>query len=217
MSSLIKTASLLLSLALSAGLGSAAHAQIPSSRSGSSSLEYLSNEDGLIAVMEFGECYAKGETRKALRLLATPPSTREEAKTYVALFKGSNQACLKNIIELNADIAMVRGAIVEGLYKKRIPIPPELIQSAPAPAEAADLSGAARCYVGGHRLEAMRLLAQTRPGGRKEFDMIDRLMPDFSKCVPKGTKLSFPATIVRFRIAEALLRTAASAAPAGVR
>ena len=109
---------------------------------------------------------------------------------------------------------MVRGAIAEGLYKKRIPIPPELMQTVPAPAEVSNLSGAARCYVGGHRFEAMKLLAQTSPGSRKEFDMMSKLMPDFSKCVPKGTKLSFPATVVRFRLAEALLRTAAPAAPA---
>ncbi len=189
-------------------------AQIPSSRSGSSSLEYLSNEDGLIAVMEFGECYAKGETKKALRLLATTPSTREEAQTYVALFRGSNQACLKEIIELNAALPMVRGAIAEGMYKKRIPIPSQLMQTVPAPAGVVDLSGAARCYVGTHRFEATKLVTQTRPGGRKEFDMLNKLMPDFSKCVPKGTKLSFPATLIRFRLAEALLRTAAPAAAA---
>jgi hypothetical protein len=211
------SASRFAAMALMLAAAQPASAQIPSSRSGQSSLQYLSNEDGLIAIMEFGECYAKGETKKALRLLATSPSTREEAQTYVALFRGSNQACLKEIIQLNADLPMVRGAIVEGLYKKRIPIPPQLMQTVPAPATATDLSGAARCYVAGHRLEAMRLLAQTRPGSRKEFDMLGRLMPDFSTCVPKGTKLSFPATIIRFRIAEALLRTAAPAATAGAR
>jgi len=200
-----------------AALAHSASAQIPSSRSGSSSLEYLPAEDGLLAVMDFGKCYAKGKPKKAFRLLATQPSTREEAQTYVSLFRGSNESCLKELIELSSDLPMVRGAIAEGLYKQRIPIPPELMQTVPAPADVQDLSGAARCYVAAHRLEASALIEHTRPGGRKEFDMLNRLMPDFSKCVPKGTRLSFPATVVRFRLAEALLRTAGTVPAAGVR
>lgn len=201
-------ASGLLCLALPASLGGAAQAQIASSRSGQSSLQYLPAQDGLVAIMDFGKCYAKGETKKALRLLATTPSSREEIQTYVALFRASNEACLKDIIELNADVPMVRGAIAEGLYKQRIPIPPALMQTVPAAEEVTNLSGAARCFVGAHRVEATRLIEETHPGGRKEFDMLNGLMANFSKCAP-GTKLSFPATVVRFRIAEALLRTAA--------
>jgi len=203
-----------LGLATTAIAAAAASAQIPSSRSGHSGIEYLSNEVAMGELMDFGACYAAEETRKALRLIATTPSSREEATTFVALFKSSNQGCLDGNSELSADVPLVRGAIAEGMYKKRVPIPAALMQTVPAPAEVSNLSGAARCYVGGHRAQATWLMAETRPGTRKEFDAVKRLMPDFLKCVPGDTKFSFPATVIRFRLAEALLRTAAPAAPA---
>lgn len=201
-------------IALMLAAAQAGSAQIPSSRSGHSGVEYLSNEDSMITLIEFGDCYAKRETKKALRLIATTPSSREEAKTYVALFRGSNQYCLGNVSRLSADLAFVRGAIAEGLYRNKVPVPAALMQTVPAPAQVTDLSGVARCYIGTHRAEATRLLTETRPGSRKEYDALGKMMPDFFKCVPGDTKFSFPATVIRFRLAEALLRTAPPAAPA---
>jgi hypothetical protein len=71
-----------------------------------------------------------------------------------------------------------------------------------------NLSDAARCYVATHREETRSLVADTKVGGRKEYDAVMKLLPDFLKCVPSGANAQFTATLVRFRLAEALLRTA---------
>jgi hypothetical protein len=204
--------------ALAAAVGGAlsASAQIAPSLSGHSTLQvYNDRQTVMAALMSFGECYAKNKTAKALRLIATEPTSRAERQTYIELFRNSDEACLGDISSLAADVPLVRGAIAEGLYRDRIPLPPALMQTAPAPADVRDLSGAARCYTVSHRNEVRALLAETKPGGRKEYDGLARLMPDFLKCVPAGAKMNFAAAVIRFRLAEALLRTSGPAAPAG--
>lgn len=198
----------LAALAAAAGVAQAASAQIAPTRSGSSTMTYLSSEEGMIGLMEFGRCYARHERPKALRLIATDPSSSAEVQTYMALFRKGNQGCLGDIIQLNADLPFVRGAIAEGLYRSNVALPPELIQSVPAPADVRNLSGAARCYAATHPNEVKALLADTRPGGRKEYDSVSKMLPDFFKCVPGDAKFNFSATVIRFRLAEALLRTA---------
>jgi hypothetical protein len=192
-------------------LASPVAAQISNGASGSSTMTYLSNEQSMEEVVGFGACYAKEHPEKALKLIATRPASREEAQTYVALFKKPYQACLGDVTRLSADLNLIRGAIAQGLYKRQTPLPAALMQTAPAPAQVRNLSDAARCYVATHREEARRVVADTKVGGRKEFDAIMKLLPDFLKCVPKSAKAQFTATLVRFRLAEALLRTA----PAG--
>ncbi|HEX8579441.1 MAG TPA: hypothetical protein VF655_07580 [Allosphingosinicella sp.] len=194
--------------------GQAASAQLPSSRSGSSSMTYLSDQEGMAALAVFGRCYAKEEPEKALRLLATEPSSRGEAQTYIALFKKSDEYCLGDVSSMSADLALVRGAIAEGLFKANVPLPPAMVLPAPAPAEVRNLAGAARCYAAAHREEVGKLIASTKPGSKAEYEAVSALMPDFFKCVPEGAKFSFGATVIRFRLAEALLRTAPPAAAA---
>lgn len=196
-------------------LASAASAQLSNGASGSSTMSYLNNEQALEEVVGFGACYAKESREKALRLIATRPSSREEAQTYVALFKKPYQACLGDVTRLGADLPLIRGAIAQGLYKRGIPLPAALMQTSPAPAEVRNLADAARCYVRSHREQAARLVADTKVGGRKEYDAVMKLMPDFMKCVPEGARAQFSPTLVRFRLAEALLRTAPPAPAAG--
>jgi hypothetical protein len=203
-------------LAAIVGTGAAwpASAQIAPSMSGSSDLKYYDRETGMAVLTVFGRCYAKEKTAKALRLIATAPTSLAERQTYIALFRKSDESCLGDMSGLSADVPLVRGAIAEGLYRGGIPIPPALAQTVPTPAQVRDLSGAARCYAGSHRQEVRQLLAETKPGGRKEFDAVARLMPEFRKCVPPGAKLNSSATVIRFRLAEALLRISVAAAPA---
>jgi hypothetical protein len=196
-------------------LASSASAQLAPGASGSSTMTYLSNEQGMEEVVGFGECYAKEQPEKALRLIATRPSSREEAQTYLSLFKKHYQSCLGDVTYLSAGLPLIRGAIAQGLYKRKVSVPAALIQTAPAPAQVRNLADAARCYVASHRQEAAGLVADTKVGSRKEYDAVMKLMPEFLKCVPGGARAQFSATLVRLRLAEALLRTAPSAASAG--
>ncbi|MEA3008448.1 MAG: hypothetical protein QOJ91_140 [Sphingomonadales bacterium] len=190
-------------------------AQIANGASGSSTMFYLSGEQAMEEVVGFGSCYAKLHSDKALRLIATRPGSREEAETYVALFKKPYQDCLGDVTRLGATLPMVRGSIAQGLYKHNMPLPATLVQAAPARTQVRNLADASRCYVAAHREEARGLVAETKVGGRKEFDAVAKLIPDLRKCIPDGAKAQFSATLVRFRLAEALLRMPASANPAG--
>ena len=193
-------------------LASAASAQISNGASGSSTMSYLSNEEGLQEVVGFGDCYAKQSPEKALKLIATRPASREEAQTYKSLFSKHYQSCLGDVTRLSADLALIRGAIAQGLYKRKVPVPAALMQPAPSVAQVRNVSDAARCYVASHADEARRVVTETKVGGRKEHDEVVKLMPDFFKCVPDGAKVQLTATLVRLRLAEALLRTLPSVA-----
>jgi hypothetical protein len=190
-------------------------AQLSHGASGSSTMSYLSNEEGLQEVVGFGECYAKYQPEKALKLIATRPASREEALTYKSLFHKHYQSCLGDVTRLSADLALIRGAIAQGLYKRRVPVPAALMQAVPSVAQVRNVSDAARCYVASHAEEARRVVDETKVGSRKEHDAVVKLMPDFFKCVPDGARVQFTATLVRLRLAEALLRTAPPATPAG--
>lgn len=207
---LMRPAGFGLALAALFGGACAASAQLAPGRSGTSTLTYLSNEESMVALQQFGRCYAKQETAKALRLISTEPTSKAEAQTYIALFRKQNQSCLGDVNELSMDLPLVRGAIAEGLYRNGGALPPTLMQSAPGPAEVRNLAGAARCYAASRREEVRKLL-DSRAGSRKEFDSVSGLMPDFYKCVPGGAKFNFSATVIRFRLAEALLRTSGPA------
>lgn len=188
-------------------LASPASAQLSNGASGSSTMRYLSNEEGLQEVVGFGDCYAKQSPEKALKLIATRPASREEALTYKSMFSKHYQSCLGDVTRLSADLALIRGAIAQGLYKRRVAVPAALMQSVPSVAQVRNVSDAARCYVASHRAEAAAVVAETKVGSRREYDAVMKLLPDFLKCVPAGAKAEFSATLVRLRLAEALLRT----------
>lgn len=184
-----------------------AAAQLAPGRSGSSSMSYMTSEEGWLEVVNFGRCYATRNTAKALQLIATDPGSREEATVYRALFGNPNQACLGRGIEgFSAPYQMMRGSIAEGLYFNRVPLPPAMLMTAPEPAAVRDLAGAARCYVKANEAEA-RALGETKPGSSQERAMMDTIVPNFLRCMPKGAQLNYPSTLIRFRIVEALFRT----------
>lgn len=197
-------------LPLAAAAAAPAAAQIAEGRSGTSSMQYFGNEVALRELEAFGRCYAESSRDDALRLIATDPGSRAEAETYRKLFRKPYQSCLGSVTHLSVSHTLVRGAIAEGLLKKRVPLPAQLALAAPKPDQVRNLAGAARCYIAGNRGEAARLVNDTRIGSRKEYDQVVDLMPEFRKCVPKVGTLQFDATLIRHRIAEALYRTGAS-------
>ena len=195
------------------GLAVPAPAQIAPGLSGNSStMTFVDNGEAFRTLNAFAACYARQNSARALELIATEPATREEAETYRRLFRRDNMSCLREDTELRMPVALVRGAIAEGLYKRGIALPPQLIQSAPAPGGARTLSEAARCLTASRRDRVQALVEGTAPGSRGEFEALNALADDFFACVPDTARdRRFDPTQVRFRLAEALLRMPAPA------
>jgi hypothetical protein len=197
---------------------SKAAAQIAPGYSGSSTTAYMDGDEYWRTLRSFGVCFAKESQAKALALLATEPDSKAEREVYKQAIGGKgNQPCLSST-SMHVRLGLTRGAIAEGLYKRGVAVPPELIQQAPpAGAVPPTLSGAVRCYVAAHRAKAEALLSGTLSGSKKEFAALQAMAPDFYACLPaKAQKMRFNPTQIRFRLAEALLRmpAAATAQPA---
>jgi hypothetical protein len=210
MSAIRFTLCAILAAAGAVGLAGAGQAQLAPGRSGHSSAYYVGQEEAMREVGLFGRCYAERQRNQALALIATRPSSREEAETYRNLFRRDNQICLPNGMSLQAPLAYVRGAIAEGLVKAGTGVPASHLLPAPAVAEVRNLSDVARCHVAGHR-SAIRPLLDTKPGSREEYQAVAAQMDGLEACTPAGVKLQFDSTVIRYRLAEALLRLA----PAG--
>lgn len=193
--------------------GQEASAQIAPGRSGTSStMTITDNEEAFRTLNAFANCYARQNTARALELIATEPGTTAEAETYRRLFRRDNMSCLGEATELFMPMALVRGAIAEGLYKRGVALPPNLVQAAPEPGTVRTLSDAARCYTAAHRDRVRALVEQTPPGSRREFAALTEMAADFFQCVPEaGRNRQFNPTQLRFRLAEALLRMPAPA------
>jgi hypothetical protein len=194
--------------ALAAGSAVPASAQLGVGRSGTSTESRFGSEVAMEALTRFGRCYAATVPKSAFALVGTVPGTADEAKVYRRLFSGESTPCLGSITELRVPPQFVRGAIAEGLYREHVPLPPALRLVATGPAEVRDLSGAARCYVSQQPTEAHALL-RTNPASQAEYEAVKGLMPAFASCLPGGVQANFPATMIRYRIAEALYRTGA--------
>jgi hypothetical protein len=206
-------------LILFAILPTAAFAQLDPSRSGTSSMSYLGGQAGWNELRDFGACYASYETKDALKLVATKPASVEEIETYKQLFRKANQYCLGSVTSLRASSALVRGAIAEGLYKKKIPVPANLaVTTVPAMEQVHNFSDAALCYAAAHRAEALSLVNETKPGSKQEYAAIEKLWHGFAECIPPIARQSVQVdtTLVRFRIAEALWRLGNAPGQAGM-
>ena len=57
----------------SVGSVQSASAQLGTGLSGSSTLQYYDRETGMSVLRSFGDCYAKAETAKALKLIVPAP------------------------------------------------------------------------------------------------------------------------------------------------
>jgi hypothetical protein len=205
----------MLGVALIVGLGARpAPAQINSSYSGTSSLSNVEGEEAYRSLRAFGNCYAQRNMPEALALIATDPASPQETETYRRIFRREVQCLGPENAEMHATLPMVRGAIAEGLYRNRAALPQNLSLQAPAPgAEIRKLSEAARCYVAGHRDQARALIEESVPGSRREYEMLNLMVPDFFQCLPAAARgRRFLSTQLRYSFAEALYRMPAPAA-----
>jgi hypothetical protein len=192
---------------LAAVFASSASAQLATGRSGSSTMSYIGAEQVWGELDSFGRCYARQNTKSALALIATDPGSADEARVYRKLFSKPYMSCLGDVTSLNAAHDMVRGAIAEGLLKKKVPIPASMTLAPPPPGRPGrTISEAARCYVAAHRDEAMALL-DTPPGSKKELAAATEMLPEFDRCIPVTARaLPLNSILVRYKLAEALLR-----------
>lgn len=196
----------------------AARAQLQSGTSGTSSLTTMADSESWRTLTAFGNCYAQRNVPDAFALLGTEPGSQAEAVTFRHLFRRETVTCLGPGTTLSMPIALIRGAIAEGLYQRRVAVPESLVlPPLPADAPIRSLGMAARCYVAGHRAEARALIEGTAAGSRRQYEVLGAMVDDFFRCIPESARgLSFDATFLRYRLAEALLRTGgAPAAAAG--
>lgn len=190
-------------------ISSAASAQLAPGRSGSSSQYTFTGPQAWNDLASFGACYASYERESALKLVSTEAGTIEEAKTYKQLFKMPDQRCLGDLSSLTVPWQYVRGAVAEGFYTKRIPVPANLAVTAPPVREKVkNMSDMAVCYVGAHPDKARALIEGTRPGSKQSNAALEAMIPDLVACIPPNPAHTpqFDFMIVRYRIAEALWR-----------
>ena len=176
--------------------------------SGISSEQTYSGREAFDDLAEFGGCYATRQQKEALTLLATPPGSANEARVYKQLFSKS-QFCLGDLTSLSVPWTYVRGAVGEGFYTRKVPVPSNY--AAPhslAPDKVQSVMDAAVCYADKHAAEARALIETTKPATKEESAAMEALWPNFETCLPANMPqgFKFDPLIVRYRIAEALWR-----------
>lgn len=184
----------------------ASPAQVGTGRSGFSTDRTPNAREYWGAVRNFGRCFVRQHEDHAFALLSTQPESREESAVLAILFRGeSNCTDMRLLTFLSRH---VRGAFAEGLILDGTLIPPRLALTAPASVAAVrTLSDAARCYAATHGAEVRALITGTRPGSEEELAAMERIGPEFRQCLPAEAQGSrFPATDLRYRLAESLLR-----------
>jgi hypothetical protein len=198
-----------------------AAAQIAPGYSGFSGggIEYMGNEEVWQALRVFGSCYARVNAAHALELLGHEPGTPGERAAVMRAIRDP-QNCFGYVSRVRAPYAILRGAIAEGLWKRRVAIPATLQRGPPARgAESRNLQEAARCVAAAHG-EQVRALLATAIGSRGEREAANALLAGpFFQCVPPDVReLSVSPLMARYYLVEALLRLpSANTASTGLR
>ena len=197
-----------------------ASAQIAPGYSGSSDggTVYMGNEEIWQALRVFGSCYARLSTAHALELLGNEPGTQGERDAVRRAIRDP-QNCFGYVSRVRAPYAWLRGAVAEGLWKRRVAIPTTLLRGAPARGtESRNIHDSARCVAAAHGDQVRALLA-TSIGSRGERETAEALLSGpFMRCVPPEVgALILSPLMVRYMLAEALLRLPSSTATAGQR
>jgi hypothetical protein len=196
----------------------AASAQISPSMSGSSSLQYMDDGEAWRTIVGFGSCFARRYPNDVVALLAVDPGSAEENELFSRVISRRAAVCLSGGDRVRMPRWIIRGAVLEGLYRSRGEVPVNLMVSAPpAAGTATSLSGAAFCYAALHPQQVRTLLEDTRAGSRDEYESLSTMAEAFFGCFDKSAGAqNLPATAIRYRLVEAALRlprTATSAAP----
>ncbi|MFL6729424.1 MAG: hypothetical protein ACJ8E3_09590 [Sphingomicrobium sp.] len=187
---------------------SAASAQLAGGRSGTSSTTTYSGRIAFDELNAFGACFATRQTKDALRLVSTEAGSADEARIYKALFS-KEQYCLGDLAGLSVPWQLVRGAVGEGFYSRRVPVPANLaLPRDLAPDKVKSVFDAASCYAGRHPADARALIETTKPATKEESAMLDAHWAEFEECLPPNMPagFKFDTLLLRYRIAEALWR-----------
>lgn len=201
--------------ALALGVTTApAMAQIAPGYSGSSDggVDYMGNEEIWQALRVFGTCYARVNAPHALELIGTEPGTQAERDAVRRAIRDP-QNCFGYVVRVRAPYATLRGAVAEGLFRRRVAIPAALRQAPPARGtESRNIYEAARC-VAAAQGDRVRGLLATSMGSRGEREAASALLSGpFRQCVPpEAGTLAMSPMYVRYLLAEALLRLPATA------
>lgn len=187
---------------------SAASAQIGGGHSGHSSAWSYSGRIAFDELNAFGECFATRQSKDAIRLVTTEAGSADEARVYKALFS-KEQFCLGDLTGLSVPWQLVRGAVGEGFYTRRVPVPTDLVWPRDLPpTKVKSVMDAATCYAGRHPADARALIETTKPATKEESAALDAHWADFEACLPPNMPegFKFDTLLLRYRIAEALWR-----------
>lgn len=187
---------------------SPAAAQIGGGHSGISTQQTYTGRMAFDDLNAFGQCFATKQTADALKLIGTETGSVDEARVYKALFS-KEQFCLGDLSGLGVPWKFVRGAIAEGMYVRKMPLPAQFAASHSMPREQVkSVMDAAICYTSQHPAEARALVETTRPATKEETAAVHALEPDFAACLPANIpqQVQIDTILLRYRIAEALWR-----------
>lgn len=162
---------------------------------------------------QFGACAVRRNPAAVRAWLATRLEDPNYAKHGLRI---ASPDCLSEGM-LKIPRANMRGAVFEALYnqefgKRTLVLSPELRTGAvdllgPATTSSTKTLIALEQFgecVAKARADDVRALLQTVPGANAESDILARLSPVFSACVPKDEKFSFSKTVVRGALAEGI-------------
>jgi hypothetical protein len=204
-------------LAAAAVLASTAgNAQLASGYSGfSSGPRQGTTEEFWFSLSRLGDCFGHTKGSQSQALLATQPSSIEEAKAVQAML-GRYTACLRHADQMRATTNLVRGAIAEGLYKRQVRVPAAAIEVPRPPAVDQETSATlvpfrvladfSRCFAARNPDRVHRLVLETRLGTTESNAAVAALDPLASECLPPNLKIQFEPNDIRLSLVEALFK-----------
>jgi hypothetical protein len=197
-----------LAFAAAAFVTPAASAQIAPSMSGSSSTRIIDDSESWRTIVGFGSCFARRYPNDVVALLATDPGSPSENELFREVISRRAAVCLSGGDRVRMPRWIIRGAIIEGLYRSRAAVPANLtVSETPAPGTASSLTSAAFCYAARHPEQVRSLLQDTRAGSRDEYESLTTMAEEFFGCYAAGAGAQqLDPTMIRYRLVEAALR-----------
>ena len=197
-----------LALAAAAFVAPTASAQIAPSMSGSSSTRIIDDSESWRTIVGFGSCFARRYPNDVVALLGTDPGSPSENELFREVISRRAAVCLSGGDRVRMPRWIIRGAVIEGLYRSRAAVPANLaVSETPAPGTASSLTGAAFCYAARHPEQVRSLLQETRAGSRDEYESLSAMAEEFFGCFADNVGAqNLTATAIRYRLVEAALR-----------
>lgn len=197
-----------------------ASAQIAPGYSGTSGggVVYMGDEEIWQALRVFGTCYARVNPAHALELIATEPGSEEERNAVRRAIRDP-QNCFGYVSRVRAPYATLRGAVAEGLFRRRVAIPAALHRAPPARGtDSRNMHDSARCVAAAHG-DRVRALLATAIGSRAEREAVAAFLSGpLWQCVPAEVgEFDMSPLMARYLLAEALLRLPPATQTAGQR